>query len=422
MPSITYWNRLEVRPRSANFASALSARIRDPLWMLTRQWQFGEFKGEDAAAPAYVQVTTTQSRLTGWQHGDTPTVPLANGALIEPAVEAEPLTPDFASRVEVGQLFEQLLAEEGVPELIPGFRLAFPISESTPADPDTLRFLQLTAGRALDGIALHQSGPPPVEPDKQQQVNHAFDKLSAWITSVWGDFGTADASTWNPGRLEYDVKLVAGAPSGESIAFQAHVGSGADLGWQSLELSSETIPVAPLPPPVETRSLSVIPGRVQFRGMPNHRWWDFENGQMDFGGVTPDKRDLTKLVVMDFMLVQGNDWFLIPFEQEAGTLTRVDSLRVHDVFGGVTTIERADKDPGPPGQRWTLFSTTAPASPQGLAGFFVLPPNVGPAIQQGIVLEEVRFLRDEMANMAWAVERTTENGLGRPWPGHERDM
>jgi hypothetical protein len=31
-------------------------------------------------------------------------------------------------------------------------------------------------------------------------------------------------------------------------------------------------------------------------------------------------------------------------------------------------------------------------------------------------------LRDEQANMVWAVEATTENGVGRPWDGRERAL
>jgi hypothetical protein len=42
-----------------------------------------------------------------------------------------------------------------------------------------------------------------------------------------------------------------------------------------------------------------------------------------------------------------------------------------------------------------------------------LPPTLGTSIH-GTPLEEVMFLRDEMANMAWAVERMVENPLGRP--------
>lgn len=36
------------------------------------------------------------------------------------------------------------------------------------------------------------------------------------------------------------------------------------------------------------------------------------------------------------MLVQGNDWFLVPFGQRVGSLMRVDQLLVRDVFGELT--------------------------------------------------------------------------------------
>ena len=50
-PGITIWNRLEGRPRAEKFDRALRAEVRDALWMLTRQWQIGEFHGDDAGSP-----------------------------------------------------------------------------------------------------------------------------------------------------------------------------------------------------------------------------------------------------------------------------------------------------------------------------------------------------------------------------------
>src|SRR5215213_8713279 len=50
LPRIVAFNRLEARPRTLDFTRSLRAEVRDPLWMLTRQWQFGEFAGEDAAS------------------------------------------------------------------------------------------------------------------------------------------------------------------------------------------------------------------------------------------------------------------------------------------------------------------------------------------------------------------------------------
>jgi hypothetical protein len=51
----------------------------------------------------------------------------------------------------------------------------------------------------------------------------------------------------------------------------------------------------------------------------------------------------------------------------------------------------------------------------------LLPPSAAAALQTGPVVEEVRFARDEMANMVWALENTLENAAGEPWPQHERD-
>ena len=51
MPSITSWMRLEPRNRNAEMNTSLQARIYDPLWLLARQWQFGEFQGEDNGSP-----------------------------------------------------------------------------------------------------------------------------------------------------------------------------------------------------------------------------------------------------------------------------------------------------------------------------------------------------------------------------------
>src|SRR5260370_16845909 len=50
-PTVTAWNPLEGRPRTANFNRALKAEVHDALWMLTRQWQLAEFKGDDAGSP-----------------------------------------------------------------------------------------------------------------------------------------------------------------------------------------------------------------------------------------------------------------------------------------------------------------------------------------------------------------------------------
>jgi hypothetical protein len=69
-----------------------------------------------------------------------------------------------------------------------------------------------------------------------------------------------------------------------------------------------------------------------------------------------------------------------------------------------------------------MWSTTIEADSGRLATFFIMPPSVPSATLSGDALEEVRFLRDETANMVWGIEERAENGLGDPWRGHERSQ
>src|SRR5947208_15245733 len=68
-PTITAWNRVEGRPVTVGFSRALRAEVRDALWMLTRQWQMGEFNGEDAGSPASMRASITTTRLTRFKAG-----------------------------------------------------------------------------------------------------------------------------------------------------------------------------------------------------------------------------------------------------------------------------------------------------------------------------------------------------------------
>ena len=66
-----------------------------------------------------------------------------------------------------------------------------------------------------------------------------------------------------------------------------------------------------------------------------------------------------------------------------------------------------------------MFSTSVPDA-AAVAGFFLMAPTVGPGIQAADPVEEVRFIRDEMANLGWGIERLVPNALGEPWAGAER--
>ena len=84
----------------------------------------------------------------------------------------------------------------------------------------------------------------------------------------------------------------------------------------------------------------MIPTHVRFRGMPNAKWWDFENNVTDYGAIDVQRQDLAKLAAMDFMLLHGNDWFLAPVDIPVNSLYQIESFLVRDVFGGLTLVDR----------------------------------------------------------------------------------
>ena len=54
---------------------SLQARIADPLWLLARQWQLGEFTGQDAGQPVKAAITADCARLNRYRPGNVGDVP-----------------------------------------------------------------------------------------------------------------------------------------------------------------------------------------------------------------------------------------------------------------------------------------------------------------------------------------------------------
>src|SRR6185503_16392395 len=69
MASITTWMRLEPVSRNVEMKASLQARIYDPLWLLARQWQLGEFEGEDNGSPIFASWRGEGARITRYHSG-----------------------------------------------------------------------------------------------------------------------------------------------------------------------------------------------------------------------------------------------------------------------------------------------------------------------------------------------------------------
>src|SRR5829696_8220793 len=127
------WNRLEGRPRKADFGRSLRAEVRDPLWMLTRQWQFGEFKGEDAGSAVKARVQLNTSKIDRYavksENRDATggeqflnAVPYDQRFPLEIEVEREPVlrtapepdTSELSLRSQMGRHWMRLLKQAGI--------------------------------------------------------------------------------------------------------------------------------------------------------------------------------------------------------------------------------------------------------------------------------------------------------------------
>ena len=69
MASITFWTRFEPFSRLDDIDVGLQAQTHDPLWLLARQWQTGEFQGEDAGTPVLAKFRAQRSPLARFRPG-----------------------------------------------------------------------------------------------------------------------------------------------------------------------------------------------------------------------------------------------------------------------------------------------------------------------------------------------------------------
>lgn len=414
IPIVRGWNRLEGRPRSTDFERSLKAEARDPLWFLTRQWQYGEFEGEDSGSPVDARIAYTTAPLDLFSVG-TATTAFDATTPLEVCVEQEAVPFDLTLHMQAARVFERLLRDAGLPARLSDYVRHFALDEATAiagTDTDDAAAL-FQAGRAFmfdsakllagvrDGThAGIAGGFPGLGPGDLGKLVDAGTALLGWYERTYAP-PRAAPDAWRPDNLGYSFGCAA---SGAGLAFPAGDFRGGALDWWAFDAAVGR-PPEPAPTAV---ALSFLPTSIRFAGMPSARYWEMEDARTEFGHLDVNTNDLAKLLLAEFMLIYSNDWCLFPLELDVGSFTRTHGILVTDVFGDQLIVRPADRGRDEEWRRWSMFRLNGDqASSPGLL--------LAPALTATVTapsMEQVQFLRDEMANMVWAVEERVMSRLG----------
>jgi len=465
--------------------------------LLTRQWQTGEFKAEDAGSPILTSLKTTSSKITRYNIPEmtAPFHPVPTELPLEMLVEREDEKQiewkkdengdmqivgynGWRLRIQAGQQYvwelRNLLhsvyddsdaAENKINEFLVVLKkpeyagISSDILNDPALEKKTRDFLLPIVGltnpadgcRSLDGqfflkddetdfnSAIAAANVTP--PDREKAID-ALSGLKVWFANFYSRPEDDTGRAWQSKRMEYEFSVSAPAIRdglrGQKVLVSREY-DGSDLDWFDFSQMKEGTGHLGDPSvlidgedelPISTEGpILSIPTVLSFYGCPNHRWWRFEDAKTDFGALTLDKVDLGKLLVMEFALIHGNDWFVIPLDMEIGDLKRIDELKVTTVFNEVFDIHPVRDSNNQIGwNQWDLFGMSIesdrstrevnPCSSTHTDSYLFIPPTLGDK-DENTQVEEVRYLKDEIANMVWGVEFTTINKWGESISGYE---
>ncbi|MCP5108261.1 MAG: hypothetical protein GY950_33050 [bacterium] len=303
--------RLEPVNKTHSIVDGIQTRVKDPLWLLGRQWQVGEFRARNGGHLVRAELEVKNRSLNN-------------------IVRQEEQTGNVVSEA---------------------FDLKVPLE---------------------------------MKAEEEQQVQP----------------GKFRARGWNPKRLEYSFSI---KKNDTELTAEEYFGN--DLDWYNFDLVNTGIINEP------SEFIALKPAPVSFMGMPLARWWSIEDSRVDLGKIRrPHLNFLTELM-MEFSFIYSNDWYVIPLKQKVGCIRRIEKFVVMDSFGIVSKVNPViDKTRDKQG--WEVFTLTPQAKKENSDGrIFYLPNRLYHALESEPI-EKVNFLRDEMANLVWAVEQRYQDKDG----------
>ena len=200
------------------------------------------------------------------------------------------------------------------------------------------------------------------------------------------------SENWNSKRLEYNFSLKRGDT--ELIA-QEYLGTSLD--WFNFSFKN----IGHID---ETEHLKVVNlSPIQFKGMPLPRWWSIEDRRVDLGQIKRNNLNYLSMMLMEFSFIYSNDWFVFSLQHNVGDIRNLKKLEVVDSFGVVSLAEPVI-DTNEDKQGWEVFTLSAHDNKLSDGRIYYLPNTLYSSLQSE-AYESVSFLRDEMANLVWAIEK-----------------
>lgn len=440
--------------RNKDYNKALSMQPYDPLWMLTRQWQFGRFQGNDCGTPVMVTVHAVKRKV---RDADQSTAP-ENGGNDEDISPKTPLEYEIEKidyeitpyvRVESAMFLKKMLIRGGLQNVISQLENNYPLANfvenpwnKANSDKDSLpleklkaknnkalkRFTDFYGKRSFDGYEVYEHSKnvkiASLKPEEKKTFNEILEKYEVWFKNKFLP-NVANKKHWNPKKLAYEASMHEG-----SVDYTTDQYASGTLSWYSFDAREDAkADVNKRQRTSIKKDLVYIPTPAKIPGSPSQRLWEFENRKVTMGNGNVAPEFMASAVVMQYISTYSNDWMITPLETETGTVLDVDAkegITVLNTFGEKYNITKSAEDidqnakSDGPTDRWCLFGSSRPdayntrdfSCSKGL----LFPPTVS-RCEESAPIEEVQFLRDEMANMLWGVETRINDGCGNSMDG-----
>tara|TARA_R110000868_G_scaffold61059_2_gene185671 strand:+ start:7167 stop:8786 length:1620 start_codon:yes stop_codon:yes gene_type:complete len=410
--------RLEYAVTGKDISESLSCRLADPLWMIARQWQVGEFDGEDAGSAILARVSTEWLPLD--EAGPPGHAAPLSGSAVEAVVEAESEAvreDGIAYSIEVGTRLLRRLSLNGLADVRQKLCERFPFSQGAldlPSEED--EEVLLAARNGIDGYLVYRYamqgggwrellGDLTLTRAQQRVFSRIVDEWTVACQTKFEASGAAQRDCWSVEALRYEAELSARSGNAKArLTSDDHVGG--RLSWYAFDLAD-----APSANGRDGRQTSVLATPGTFRGMPKPRWWEFEDSEVSFADLEGGEDEVAASLVTAFATVHSDDWMVVPVNVANNSLAHLSAVQVQDSFGEWHEIPAlGGRDPAP--RVWRFFEQTSTAGEKSQEPWLLLLSGV--AATEGPVLEQVDFVRDEGANLCWGIERIVQSPLVYP--------